>query len=259
MDDENLIELYANTYGKATFEKNTSNTYLEELKREILFRFNQANIARLPLDEAVTNEYAVIQGVAKEEIARQLIQKFKLQVKPQGNAKIIVCMDTSGSMGSFEKYLARSFMLWNEMLLMTQYMHLSKILISHHTEAKLNYDENEFYSKGECGGTILSSGLNKVNELINSYDYSKENTYVFIIGDGDNLTSDNEKCQRIIDDIARKSAEVTYFEINQYNRQSTLMPVVRNIKHDNFTRYVVREKTDILNALAALWSKEDKE
>ena len=45
-------------------------------------------------------------------------------------------MDVSGSMGEFEKYIARSFYFWMVRFLRTKYNNVKIVFISHHTEAK---------------------------------------------------------------------------------------------------------------------------
>ena len=68
-------------------------------------------------------------------------------------------MDTSGSMGIWEKYMARSFFS-DDKILRTKYETVDIEFIAHHTEAKV-VTEEEFFSKGESGGTICSSVYKK--------------------------------------------------------------------------------------------------
>jgi len=71
--------------------------------------------------------------------------------KPESSALIIAMMDTSGSMGSFEKYCARSFFFWMTRFLRRKYEHVQIEFIAHHTEAKI-VTEEEFFTKGEFVG-----------------------------------------------------------------------------------------------------------
>ena len=57
-------------------------------------------------------------------------------IKYQSNAVMIAMMDVSGSMGEFEKYIARSFYFWMVRFLRTKYNNVKIVFISHHTEAK---------------------------------------------------------------------------------------------------------------------------
>jgi len=77
-------------------------------------------------------------------------------VRPHSNAVVIAMMDTSGSMGVFEKYVARSFFFWMVRFLRTKYNQVDIRFIAHHTEAK-EVTEEQFFKRGESGGTMCSS------------------------------------------------------------------------------------------------------
>lgn len=70
---------------------------------------------------------------------------------PHSNAVIIAMMDTSGSMGTFEKYCARSFFFWMTRFLRRQYEKVDIVFLAHHTEAK-EVSEHDFFTRGESGG-----------------------------------------------------------------------------------------------------------
>ena len=52
---------------------------------------------------------------------------------------------------------------------------------------------------------------------------SRFNIYPFHFSDGDNLTSDNERCVKLVNELMKVSNMFGYGEVNQYNRYSTLM------------------------------------
>ncbi|MFC5700618.1 sporulation protein YhbH [Cohnella faecalis] len=178
-------------------------------------------------------------------------------IKPQNNAVILAMMDTSGSMGSFEKYCARSFFFWMTRFLRRQYEKVDIVFIAHHTEAK-EVTEEEFFTRGESGGTICSSAYVKALEIIDSrYPPSLYNIYPFHFSDGDNLTSDNERCVRLIHELMKRSNIFGYGEVNQYNRSSTLMSAYKHVDHEQFLYYVIREKSEIYSALKTFFRKRD--
>src|SRR5581483_2812561 len=76
----------------------------------------------------------------------------------ESNAVVLCIMDTSGSMDTMKKYLARSFFF-------PLYQNVEIVFIAHHTEAR-EVTEEEFFHKGESGGTFISSGYNKALEII---------------------------------------------------------------------------------------------
>ncbi|GIN58722.1 UPF0229 protein [Lederbergia ruris] len=179
--------------------------------------------------------------------------------KPESNAVILAMMDTSGSMGIWEKYMARSFFFWMSRFLRTKYESVQIEFIAHHTEAKV-VTEEEFFSKGESGGTICSSVYKKALEIINEkYDPERYNIYPFHFSDGDNLTSDNARCIRLVNEIMEKANMFGYGEVNQYQRNSTLMSVYKHIKNEKFYYYVLKEKADVFHAMKSFFRKQDEE
>lgn len=178
-------------------------------------------------------------------------------VVPRSSAVIMAMMDTSGSMGTFEKYCARSFFFWMTRFLRRQYEKVEIVFLAHHTEAK-EVSEEEFFTRGESGGTICSSVYQKALEIIDSrYPTSSYNIYPFHFSDGDNLTSDNDRCIKLIGELLERCNMFGYGEVNQYNRGSTLMSAYRNIKQEKFMHYVIKEKGEVYNALKRFFHRRE--
>ncbi len=195
-----------------------------------------------------------IHGISPDDLRFKTWEEI---VKPHNNAVILAMMDTSGSMGSFEKYCARSFFFWMSRFLRKQYEKVEIVFIAHHTEAK-EVTEEEFFTRGESGGTICSSAYVKALEIIDArYPPSQYNIYPFHFSDGDNLTSDNERCVRLIQEMLKKSNIFGYGEVNQYNRSSTLMSAYKHLEHQQFLYYVIKEKAEIYSALKTFFKKRE--
>jgi uncharacterized protein len=195
-----------------------------------------------------------IGGISPDDLRFKTWQEVE---KPHSNAVILAMMDTSGSMGIFEKYIARSFFFWMSRFLRTKYENVEILFVAHHTEAR-EVTEEEFFTKGESGGTICSSAYQKALEIIDSrYPPANYNIYPFHFSDGDNLTSDNEKCVKLIEELMKRSNMFGYGEVNQYNRSSTLMSAYRHIKNEKFMYYVIKEKSEVYNALRMFFSKPE--
>ncbi|MNV46443.1 hypothetical protein D3C71_1382760 [compost metagenome] len=166
-------------------------------------------------------------------------------------------MDTSGSMGTFEKYCARSFFFWMTRFLRRQYEKVDIVFLAHHTEAK-EVSEHDFFTRGESGGTICSSAYQKALEIIDSrYPPAKYNIYPFHFSDGDNLSSDNERCVKLIGELLNRSNIFGYGEVNQYNRSSTLMSAYKHIKNQQFMYHVIKDKKEVYQALRTFFSKKE--
>ncbi|TPE70633.1 sporulation protein YhbH [Halalkalibacterium halodurans] len=181
-------------------------------------------------------------------------------VRPESKAVVLAMMDTSGSMGRWEKYMARSFFFWMTRFLRTKYETVDIEFIAHHTEAKV-VSEEDFFSKGESGGTICSSAYRKALELINEkYDPARYNIYPFHFSDGDNLTSDNARCLKLVHELMESSSMFGYGEVNQYSSQrgkrSSLMSVISQIKNEKIKSYVLEKKEDVFNSLVYFFGRK---
>ncbi len=177
-------------------------------------------------------------------------------IERETKAVVLALMDTSGSMGAFEKYVARSFFFWLTRFLRYKYDHVELRFIAHHTEAK-EVEEETFFSKGESGGTICSSAYRKAVELIqNDYPIHRYNIYAFHFSDGDNLTSDNQKCLPLIEQLASMCNLFGYGEVNQYQRQSSLMSIYKKIPEDVLRYFILRRKADVFFALKHFLKEE---
>ena len=195
-----------------------------------------------------------MKALTKEDLR---FKTWREDPKPSTDAVFIAMMDTSGSMGIWEKYMARSFFFWVSRFLNKKYEKVQIVFISHHTDAK-EVDEYTFFHKGESGGTICSSAYRTALEIIDERFSSNPNIYCFHFSDGDNLTSDNDKCVRLIKELEQKCVKVGYLEVNQYNRHSTLMSAYKLISSDILERFVLKSKDDILFAMKHFFGKEKK-
>lgn len=177
-------------------------------------------------------------------------------VKPESKAVVLAMMDTSGSMGNFEKYIARSFFFWMTKFLRSKYASVEIEFIAHHTEAKI-VSEHDFFHKGESGGTRCSSAYLTALQLIKEkYDPSRYNIYPFHFSDGENISSDNALCIELVDEIMKVSNMFGYGEVNAYSRYSTLMNTYRKIDDPKFRYYVLKEKSNVYDALKSFFRQE---
>lgn len=175
--------------------------------------------------------------------------------QPESNAIILAMMDTSGSMGHYEKTISRSFFFWMTKFLRQKYENVHICFIAHHTKANV-VTEEEFFTKGESGGTICSSAYKKALELIKTtYHPEMYNIYPFHFSDGDNLSTDNSTCLRLVEQLMEVSNIFGYGEVNRYRKYSTLMNTYRHIQHEKFRHYILRGKEDIYHALKRFFKK----
>jgi sporulation protein YhbH len=172
---------------------------------------------------------------------------------------VIAMMDVSGSMGEFEKYIARSFYFWMVRFLRTKYNNVEIVFISHHTEAKI-VTEEEFFTKGESGGTRVSSAYQLAMDVINNrYPPTDWNIYPFHFSDGDNMFSDNRQCVELVKQLLSKCNLFGYGQIKQgWYPAGTLMSVYsQEIDHDKFVAVTIEDKEDVYPALRKFFAIRD--
>lgn len=180
------------------------------------------------------------------------------EFRPQASAVLIAMMDTSGSMGEAEKYLARSMYFWMVRFLRTKYDNVRIHFLAHSTEAR-EVTEEEFFTRGESGGTRCSSVYDLALRLIaENYPPELYNLYAFHFSDGDNLLSDNPKTVALVRQLLEHCNLVGYGEIEvqpqylgmPYYQASTLMSLFQQqIDHPRFVKTTIREKADVPAAL----------
>lgn len=179
--------------------------------------------------------------------------------KYESNAVVMAMMDTSGSMGPYEKYIARSFFFWMVRFLRTKYQNVHIVFLAHHVEAKETTEE-EFFTKGASGGTRCSSVYQLGLDIIQKrYSPEDHNIYAFHFSDGDNLTSDNEKCVKLVNELLKVCNLVGYGEIEgPYYYTSTLRNAFKKIKDPKFTSVGIKGKSDVYPALKAFFNPHPK-
>lgn len=181
------------------------------------------------------------------------------EIRHESNAVVIAMMDVSGSMGEFEKYIARSFYFWMVRFLRTRYTNVEIVFISHHTEAK-EVTEEEFFTRGESGGTRVSSAYQLALEIINTrYPPTDWNIYPFHFSDGDNMFSDNRQCVELVRQLLEKANLFGYGQIKQgWYPAGTLMSVYsQEIDHDKFVAVTIEDKEDVYPALRKFFAIRD--
>lgn len=181
----------------------------------------------------------------------------------ESNAVVIAMIDVSGSMGEFKKYVARSFYFWMVRFLRTRYDNVDIVFISHHTEAK-EVTEEQFFTQGESGGTVVSSAYQLALEIIQQrYPPNDWNIYPFHFSDGDNYYSDNEEAVRLAEELISTCNLFGYGEIGEegstsYRRSSGALLSIFNDRIHNKERFVgvrIDDKEDVYPALKQFFGR----
>ncbi|MEX2380833.1 MAG: DUF444 family protein [Opitutales bacterium] len=180
-------------------------------------------------------------------------------IKYESNAVVLCIMDTSGSMDTMKKYLARSFFFLLYQFISARYQNIEVVFIAHHTTAR-EVTEEEFFRKGESGGTLISSGYLKALDIINErYHPSLWNIYAFHCSDGDNFDSDNEAALRGATELCEIANLFGYGEIKPLGlryHESSMLHVFNRLKAENHQKALIERKEDIWPVFKSFLSKD---
>src|SRR5271163_588098 len=184
---------------------------------------------------------------------------IEAEMRRESNAVVMCIMDTSGSMDTMKKYLARSFFFLLFQFISTKYRNVEIVFIGHHTEAN-EVTEEEFFHKGEAGGTFISSGYQKALEIIAArYHPSLWNLYAFHCSDGDNFDSDNPAALRAAKELSEICNLFGYGEIKPLGSlyyESSMLNVFRRLEAPNFQAVLIEREEDIWPSFKAFLSKD---
>jgi uncharacterized sporulation protein YeaH/YhbH (DUF444 family) len=128
--------------------------------------------------------------------------RFRNRVKvpvPTSKAVMFCLMDVSGSMDEGRKDLAKRFFILLYLFLTRHYDKIDIVFIRHHTQAA-EVDEQNFFHATETGGTVVSSALVLMEEIIRArYSPSEWNVYGAQASDGDNWHHDSGRCRELLE------------------------------------------------------------
>jgi uncharacterized protein len=118
---------------------------------------------------------------------------------PTAKAVMFCLMDVSGSMDEARKDLAKRFFILLYLFLTRHYEKIDIVFIRHHTQAQ-EVDEHDFFHATETGGTVVSSALVLMEEVIRArYPRGEWNIYGAQASDGDNWHDDSPRCRELLE------------------------------------------------------------
>ncbi len=127
--------------------------------------------------------------------------RFRSRVRvpvPTTKAVMFCLMDVSGSMDEARKELSKRFFILLYLFLTRHYDKIDLVFIRHHTQAQ-EVDEENFFHARETGGTVVSSALVLMDEIIKArYSPTEWNIYGAQASDGDNWHHDSGRCREIL-------------------------------------------------------------
>ena len=179
--------------------------------REMQDRLAEMKRALQPGDEAAQREVVALE----EEIAALRLRleripyldpidlRYRSRIRvpvPTSKAVMFCLMDVSGSMDEGRKELSKRFFILLYLFLTRHYEKIELVFIRHHTQAA-EVDEENFFHARETGGTVVSSALVLMEEIIRArYNPSEWNIYGAQASDGDNWHHDSGRCRELLND-----------------------------------------------------------
>lgn len=147
-----------------------------------------------------------------EEVDLKFIYRDKVPV-PASKAVMFCLMDVSGSMGEKEKDIAKRFYILLNMFLKRNYDMVDVVFVRHADWAE-ECDEKTFFYDRASGGTIISKGYEKIEEIIGArYNPEQWNIYIAQASDGDNFESDNRNLLGSLKNLLKNAQYFAYLEI----------------------------------------------
>ncbi len=162
----------------------------------------QAQTPSLELARAREEVQALTRRLARVPFLDPFDLRYRHRVRepvPNSQAVMFCLMDVSGSMDEARKDLAKRFFILLYLFLSKHYQHTEVVFIRHHTQAA-EVPEDEFFHATESGGTVVSSALTLMHEIIRErYLGAAWNIYGAQASDGDNWQQDSLKCRELLE------------------------------------------------------------
>ena len=176
---------------------------------------------------------------------------------PTTKAVMFCLMDVSGSMDEARKELSKRFFILLYLFLTRHYDKIDLVFIRHHTQAQ-EVDEENFFHARETGGTVVSSALVLMDEIIKArYPSNEWNIYGAQASDGDNWHHDSGRCRELLTEnllpVCRYFAyvQVAEEEQNLWEEYSRLQE-----SHPGFAMRKVTQASQIYPVFRELFKKE---
>src|SRR3989440_423154 len=143
-------------------------------------------------------------------------RRFETVPKPVAQAVMFCLMDVSGSMSEHMKDLAKRFYMLLYVFLTRRYRHVDIVFIRH-TDRAEEVDEDTFFHSPASGGTLVSSALQAMDEIVKSrFRPADWNIYAAQASDGDNSISDSDAVSRLLTEkILPVSQFFAYLEVGE--------------------------------------------
>ncbi|EPT2693358.1 TPA: YeaH/YhbH family protein [Vibrio vulnificus] len=234
---------------------------LHELELELERIQNQEpaqKLEEMKLKQEIAELRKAIESVPFIDTFDLRFKNYERKPVPSSQAVMFCLMDVSGSMDQATKDIAKRFYVLLYLFLNRTYENVEVVFIRHHTQAK-EVDEHEFFYSQETGGTIVSSALKLMDEIVKArYPVGEWNVYAAQASDGDNWADDSPRCKELLTNKLLPNCQYyAYIEITRRSHQ-TLWHEYEKLAEsfDNFAMKNIRSVEDIFPVFRELFHKE---
>ena len=231
---------------------------LEEKLEEMLQRYDEDDPAILSLKEEIKSLKIKAKAVPFIDPVDLRYNNRVVRSQPTTQAVMFCLMDVSGSMDQAKKDMAKRFFILLYLFLTRAYERIEIVFLCHHTVAREVTEEEFFYSR-ETGGTVVSSVLQLMREIVEDrYPTDEWNIYAAQASDGDNWHDDSPICKNLLmNHIMPLVQYYAYVEITPENHQS-LWYEYENVQAawPNFAMQKIDGQGDIYPVFRELFKKQ---
>ena len=186
--------------------------------------------------------------------------RYRNRVKtpvPSSKAVMFCLMDVSGSMDEGRKELSKRFFILLYLFLTRHYEKIDIVFIRHHTQAQ-EVDEENFFHARETGGTVVSSALVLMDEIIRArYSPQEWNIYGAQASDGDNWHHDSGRCRELLaDKILPLCRYFAYVQVADEEQNLWEEYTHLTARHRHFAMRKATEPSQIYPVFRDLFKKE---
>jgi uncharacterized sporulation protein YeaH/YhbH (DUF444 family) len=141
-------------------------------------------------------------------------RRFESVPKPVTQAVMFCLMDVSASMTEPLKDLAKRFYMLLYLFLSREYEAVEVVFIRHTTTAR-EVDEESFFRGTDTGGTVVSTALELMKEIIDKrYPVDEWNIYAAQASDGHDFSDDLAICQEMLAELVPLCQYYAYVEVS---------------------------------------------
>ena len=190
-------------------------------------------------------------------------RRFEQVPKPSTQAVMFCLMDVSASMTEPLKDLAKRFFMLLYLFLSREYESVQVVFIRHTTTAR-ECDEESFFRATDTGGTVVSTALAKMKEIIEArYPVSEWNIYAAQASDGHDFSDDLAISQDMLGELLPWCQYYAYVEVSAPHMmsgamESALWGAYAEVApaHQNFAMRRISAPDEILPVFRRLFARD---